>query len=88
MISRGSARLFERASHLCASLSCIQSGALQLGPKVLDLNAEGLLKILGTQKPLHEVSVDCNLSWGFFRLPCDAPSWREKKAARALDGLK
>jgi hypothetical protein len=32
MISRGSARLFERASHLCANLSCIQCGALQLGP--------------------------------------------------------
>jgi len=57
MISRGSARLFERASHLCANLSCIQCGALQLGPKVLDLNTEGLLKILGAQKLLPEVSL-------------------------------
>ena len=62
MISRGSARLFERASHLRANLSCIRCGALQLGLKVLDLNTKGFLKILGAQKLLPEVSVDCNLS--------------------------
>src|SRR6516164_9897622 len=52
---------FERASRLCANLSCIRCGALQLGLKVLDLNTEGFLKILGAQKLLPEVSVGCNL---------------------------
>ena len=28
---------------------------------MLDLNAEGLLKILGTQKPLHELSARCKV---------------------------
>src|SRR6516162_3521965 len=57
---------FERASHLCANLSCIQCGALQLGLKVLDLNTEGFLKILGAQKLLPEVSVGCNLPLNAF----------------------
>ena len=61
MISRGSTRLFERASDLCANLSRILCSGPQLGLKVLDLNAEGFLKILGTQKLLHELSVGCNL---------------------------
>src|ERR1700746_2672182 len=61
MIARGSTRLFERASYLCANPSCILCGGSQLGLKVLDLNAEGLLKILGTQKLLRELSVGCNL---------------------------
>ena len=52
---------FERASRLCANLSCIRCGALQLGLKVLDLNTGGFLKILGAQKLLPEVSVGCNL---------------------------
>ena len=33
---------------------------------MLDLNAEGLLKILGAQKALHEVSVGCNLPLNVF----------------------
>ena len=33
---------------------------------MLDLNAEGLLKILGTQKPLHELSARCNLPLNVF----------------------
>jgi hypothetical protein len=45
LISRGSTRSIERASHLCANPSCILCGGLQLGLNVLDLNAEGLLKI-------------------------------------------
>src|SRR6516225_7211167 len=63
---RGSTRLFERASHFCANLSCIQCGALQLGLKVLDLNTEGFLKILGAQKLLPKVSVGCNLPLNVF----------------------
>jgi hypothetical protein len=51
----------ERAGHFCANLTCLLCGASQLGLKVFDLNSEGLLKILGSQKPLHEVSVRCNL---------------------------
>jgi len=43
-ISRGSIRSFERASYLCANLSCILCAGLQLGLKVFGLNAEGLLK--------------------------------------------
>src|SRR6516162_3041733 len=66
MIARGSTRLFERASDLCANLTCIQCGALQLGLKVLDLNTEGFLKILGAQKLLPEVSVGCNLPLNVF----------------------
>jgi len=62
MIARGSTRLFERASHLCANLSRILCAGLQPGLKVFGLNAEGLLKILGAQKLLPEVSVGCNLS--------------------------
>src|SRR5262249_34800865 len=58
---RGSTRSLERAGHLCTNLSCILRGGLQLGLKVFDLNAEGLLKILGAQKLLREVSVGCNL---------------------------
>src|SRR6516225_359373 len=46
--------LFAGASHLCASL------------KVLDLNTEGFLKILGAQKLLPEVSVGCNLPLNVF----------------------
>jgi len=61
MISRGSTRLFERASHLCANLSCFLCGGLQLGLKKFDLNAEGLLKILGAQKLLANVSVGGSL---------------------------
>src|SRR6516164_2706634 len=61
MIARGSTRLFERASDLCANLSCILCGGPQLGLQELGLNAEGFLKILGTQKLLHELSVGCNL---------------------------
>jgi hypothetical protein len=61
MISRGSTRSFERASYLCADLSCIVCAGLQLGLKVFGLNAEGLLKILSAQKLLPEVSVGCNL---------------------------
>src|SRR6516164_1693440 len=57
---------FERASRLCANLSCIRCGALQLGLKVLDLNTEGFLKILGAQKLLPEVSVGCNLPLNVF----------------------
>src|SRR6516165_1115263 len=60
-VSRGSTRSIERASHLCANPSCILCCVLQLGLKVLDLNAEGLLKIPGAQKLLPEVSVVCNL---------------------------
>src|SRR6516225_5326267 len=45
---------FAGASHLCASL------------KVLDLNTEGFLKILGAQKLLPEVSVGCNLPLNAF----------------------
>jgi hypothetical protein len=60
-VSRGSTRSIERANHLCANPSCILCGGLQLGLKVLDLNAEGLLKIPGVQKLLAEVSVSCNL---------------------------
>jgi hypothetical protein len=37
-----------------------------LGLKVLDLNTEGFLKILGPQKLLPEVSVGCNLPLGRF----------------------
>jgi len=33
----------------------------QPGLKVFGLNAEGFLKILGTQKLLHEISVGCSL---------------------------
>jgi hypothetical protein len=47
LISRSSTRSIERASHLCANPSCITCGGLELGLKVLDLNAEGLLKIPG-----------------------------------------
>src|SRR6516225_12431574 len=47
MIARGSTRLFERASDLCANLSCILCGGPQLGLQELGLNAEGFLKILG-----------------------------------------
>ena len=57
MIARGSTRLFERASHLCANLSRILCAGLQPGLKVFGLNAEGLLKILGAQKLLPEVSL-------------------------------
>src|SRR5215471_18950930 len=57
---------FGRASHFCANLTCIQCGALQLGLKVLDLNTEGFLKILGAQKLLPEVSVGCNLRFNAF----------------------
>jgi len=42
------------------------SGEPQLGPKVLDLNAEGVLKILGAQKLLAEVSVGGNLPLNVF----------------------
>src|SRR6516165_2930261 len=55
-----------RAGHLCANLSCIRCGALQLGLKVLDLDTEGFLKILGAQKLLPEVSVGCNLPVNVF----------------------
>ena len=61
MISRGSTRLFERASHLCANLSCFLCGGLQLGLKKFDLNAESLLKILGAQKLLAEISIGGSL---------------------------
>jgi hypothetical protein len=47
--------------------------------KVLDLNAEGLLKILGTQKPLHELSVRCNLPLNVFLGV--APHWRLEEDA-------
>jgi hypothetical protein len=66
MIARGSTRLFERASHLCANLGCIFCTGPQLGLKVFGLNAEGLRKILGAQKPLSEVSVGCNLPLDVF----------------------
>jgi len=52
MISRSSTRSFERASYLCANLSCILCAGLQLGLKVFGLNAEGLPKILRAQKLL------------------------------------
>src|SRR6516165_2026794 len=45
---------FAGASHLCVSL------------KVLDLNTEGFLKILGAQELLPEVSVGCNLPLNAF----------------------
>src|SRR5262249_53367305 len=61
LISRGSNRSLERVTHLCANLSCFLCGGLQLRLKEFDLNAEGLLKILGAQKLLAEVSVGCNL---------------------------
>jgi hypothetical protein len=61
LIFRGSTRSIERASHLCANPSCILCGGPQLGLKVFNLNAEGLLKIPGLQKLLAEVSVGCNL---------------------------
>jgi hypothetical protein len=66
MIANGSTRLFERASHLRANLSCIFCTGLQLGLKVLGLNAEGLRKILGAQKPLSEIAVGCNLPLNVF----------------------
>ena len=66
LISVGSTRSFERASHLCANLSCILRAGPQLGLKVFGLNAEGLRKILGAQKPLSEVSVGCNLPLNVF----------------------
>jgi hypothetical protein len=61
VISRSSTRLFERASHLGANLSRFLCGGLQLGLKKFDLNAEGVLKVLGAQKPLAEVSVGGSL---------------------------
>ena len=42
------------------------TGEPQLGPKVLGLNAEGVLKILGAQKLLAEVSVGGNLPLNVF----------------------
>ena len=58
------------------------SGEPQLGPKVLGLNAEGVLKILGAQKLLAEVSVggslplDVCLEGAYF-----APRWRLERPA-------
>jgi len=65
-VSRGSTRSVERASYPCADLTCLLCGGPQLGLEVLDLNAKGLLKILRTQKPLHELSVGCNLPLNVF----------------------
>jgi hypothetical protein len=45
---------------------CLLCGGPQLGLKVLNLNTEGLLKILGAQKALHEVSIGCNLPLNVF----------------------
>jgi len=42
------------------------TGEPQLGPKVFDLNAEGVLKILGAQKLLAEVSIGGNLPLSVF----------------------
>jgi hypothetical protein len=55
---------FERASHLCANLTCIQCGALQLGLKVLDLNTEGFLKILARRSfsPKSRLAATCRSS--------------------------
>src|SRR6516165_5033302 len=55
-----------RCLYPCADLSCLHCGGPQLGLKVLDLNTEGFLKMPGTQKPLHQVSVGCNLPLDVF----------------------
>ena len=65
---------FATVSHFprarCGNLENLPSesgtGEPQLGPKVLDLNAEGVLKILGAQKLLAEVSVGGNLPLNVF----------------------
>ena len=70
----GSTRSVERACYPCADLTCLLCGGPQLGLEVLDLNAKGLLKILRTQKPLHEVSVGCNLPLNVFL----EGAWRQR----------
>ena len=51
--------LAERLSIYCANLSCILRTDLQPRLKVFGLNAEGFLKILGTQKLLSRLAAAC-----------------------------
>ena len=71
----------ERASHLCANLSCIQSGALQLGLKVLDLY--GRLP----ENPWRAEASPRSLGWLQLAAQCIprrcvfAPDWRPERFA-------
>jgi hypothetical protein len=76
-------RLFERTSDLCANLTCILRARLQLGLKVFGLNAEGLLKILGTQSfPRSlgwlQLAAQCRFAWRIPPFLDFQASWLER----------